>query len=221
MTTTTRTDQRPDVQEMVVVHRAFRRESGAAAGYIRTTPEGDTRRTKVVADHLRLCLAGLHMHHTGEDVILWPLLLERAAPSTGLVETMQAQHHAVDTHIQAIALALTAWEANPTKAAGEHLAQLFERLNAALVEHLDLEEREILPLASRHVTAAEWNEMGKHGKDSMSPSQLPIMFGLVLEDADDAERARMLANLSPPIRFLLRTVGQWQLRRYVRRLRAS
>ena len=122
MTTTTRTDQRPDVQEMVVVHRAFRREAGAAAGYVRTTPEGDTRRAKVVADHLRLCMAGLEMHHTGEDVVLWPLLLERAAPSTGLVETMQAQHHAVDTHIEAITPALTAWEADPTKAAGEQLA---------------------------------------------------------------------------------------------------
>ena len=221
MTTTTRTDQRPDVQEMVVVHRAFRRESGAAAGYLRTTPEGDTRRAKVVADHLRLCLAGLHMHHTGEDVILWPLLLERAAPSTGLVETMQAQHHAVDTHIQAITPALTAWEANPTQAKGEQLAQHFERLNAALVEHLDLEEREILPLASRHVTAAEWNQMGEHGKDSMSPSQLPIMFGLVLEDADDEERARMLGNLPLPIRFLLTTIGAWQFKRYVRRLRVS
>ncbi len=221
MTTTTHTDHRPDVHEMVVVHRAFRRESAAAAGYLRTTPEGDTQRAKIVADHLQLCLAGLEMHHTGEDVILWPLLLERAAPSTGLVETMMAQHHAVDGHIEAITPALTAWAANPTRAGGEHLAQLFERLTTALVEHLDLEEREILPLASRHVTAAEWNRMGEHGKDSMSPSQLPIMFGLVLEDADDEERAKMLGNLPLPIRLLLRTVGAWQFKRYVRRLRVS
>ena len=47
------------------------------------------------------------------------------------------------------------------------------------------------------------------------------MFGLVLEDADDAERARMLGNLPLPIRFLLTTVGAWQFKRYVRRLRAS
>ena len=162
---------------MVVVHRAFRREFPAAAALIRGTAEGDTRRAKVVADHLRLGLAGLHMHHTGEDIVLWPLLLERAAPSTGLVETMQAQHHAVDTHVEAIMPALDAWEAAPAGAAGERLAQLCEQLTAALVEHLDLEEREILPLASRYVTAAEWNQMGEHGKDSMSPSQLPIMFG--------------------------------------------
>ena len=221
MTTTTHTDERPWIQEMVVVHRAFRREFPAVAAMVRATRDGDTKRATVVADHLRLCMAGLEMHHTGEDVVLWPLLLERAAPSTGLVETMQAQHHAVDTHIEAITPALTAWEADPSTTRGEQLAQLFERLNAALLEHLDLEEREILPLASRHVTAAEWNRMGEHGKHTMTPSQLPIMFGLVLEDADDAERARMLGNLPLPIRFLLTTVGAWQFKRYVRRLRAS
>ena len=37
----------------------------------------------------------------------------------------------------------------------------------------------------------------------MTPSQLPIMFGLVLEDADAEERARMLGTLPPPIRLLL------------------
>lgn len=121
----------------------------------------------------------------------------------------------------AITPALAAWQANPTKAAGERLATDFERLTAALVEHLDLEEGEILPLASLHVTAAEWNQMGEHGKDSMSPSQLPIMFGLVLEDADEQERARMLGNLPLPIRLLLRTIGAWQFKRYVHHLRAS
>jgi Hemerythrin HHE cation binding domain len=221
VTTMSRTDQRPDVHEMVVVHRAFRREFGAIADYVRRTHEGDTRRAKIVANHLRLGMAGLEMHHTGEDMVLWPLLLERSAPSTGLVETMQAQHHGIDAHVEAITPALAAWEAAPTKAAGEHLATHCERFTAALLEHLDLEEREILPLALRHVTAAEWNQMGEHGKDAMTPSQLPIMFGLVLQDADGEERARMLGNLPLPIRVLLKTVAAWQFKRYVRRLRAS
>lgn len=218
-TTTTRTDERPWIQEMVVVHRAFRREFPAAAAMIRRTEEGDVRRATQVADHLRLCLAGLHMHHDGEDVLLWPLLLERAAPSTGLVETMQAQHHGVDTRADAIAPALAAWQAAPTRAAGEHLAALVDEFTVALFEHLDLEEREILPLASRHVTAAEWNQLANHGKDQMKPNELPIMFGLVLEDADADERSRLLSNLPSPIRLLLRTIGAWQFKRYVTRLR--
>lgn len=221
MTTTTRTDQRPDVHEMVVVHRAFRREFGAAADDIRGVPAGAVGRAEIVAGHLRLCMAGLEMHHTGEDIVLWPLLLERAAPSTGLVETMQVQHHGIDVYAEAITPALAEWEIAPTKVAGEHLASLFEHFTAALLEHLDLEEREILPLASRHVTAAEWNQMGAHGKDAMTPSQLPIMFGLVLQDADAGERAKMLGNLPLPIRLALKSVGAWQFKRYVRRLRAT
>ena len=219
MTATTHTDERPWIQEMVVVHRAFRREFPAVAAMIRRTDEGDTNRATLVADHLRLCLAGLHMHHTGEDVLLWPLLLERAAPSTGLVETMQAQHHGVDVHTDAIIPALAAWQAAPTKAAGERLATLVDDFTAALFEHLDLEEREILPLVSRYITVAEWNQLAEHGKDSMKPNELPIMFGLVLEDADADERARLLSNLPAPIRLLLRTVGAWQFARYVKRLR--
>jgi hypothetical protein len=221
VTTTTRTDQRPDVHEMVVVHRAFRREFGGAAEYIRSVPDGATHRAEIVASHLRLCMAGLEMHHTGEDIVLWPLLLERAAPSTGLVETMQTQHLGIDAYAEAITPALAGWETAPTRATGEHLATLFESFTAALLDHLDLEEREILPLAARHVTAAEWNQMGAHGKDAMTPSQLPIMFGLVLQDADAGERANMLGNLPLPIRLALKSVGAWQFKRYVRRLRVS
>ena len=221
MTATTRTDQRPDVHEMVVVHRAFRREFPDAARLVRQVADGDTRRAKVLADHLRLCLAGLEMHHTGEDVLLWPLLLERAAPSTGLVETMQAQHHAVEAHVEAISPLLEAWQAGATTARGDELARSVERFTAALMEHLDLEEREILPLVSRHVTADEWNQLGDHGKDAMTGSQLPIMFGLVLEDADEGERSSMLSHLPAPVRLLLRTVGAWQFRRYISRVRAA
>jgi hemerythrin-like domain-containing protein len=221
VTTTTHTDSKPDVHEMVVVHRAFRREAPALAEYVRRTPAGDTGRARVVADHLRLCLAGLEMHHTGEDTVLWPLLLERAAPSTGLVETMQAQHHAIDEGIELVLPAVEAWEAAPDPDSGERVAALLEQMTAALVEHLDLEEREILPIAARHVSAQEWDRMREHGKDSMTPAQLPIMFGLVLEEADAEERARMLAGLPLPVRLLLRTVGAWQFKRYVRRLRSA
>lgn len=87
-TPTTRTDERPWMQEMVVVHRAFRREFPSCAAMIRSTTDGDTPSATLVADHLRFGLAGLHMHHPRVDVLLCPLLLERAAPSTGLVETM-------------------------------------------------------------------------------------------------------------------------------------
>nr|WP_300048641.1 hemerythrin domain-containing protein [uncultured Nocardioides sp.] len=216
---TTPTSDRPWVHEMVIIHRAFRRELTILPRLVREVRDGDTQRAATLAGAVRLVLSGLHHHHTGEDVVLWPALLERAAPSTGLVETMQAQHEAVEGHMEHVEPLLRAWESSPTTARGAELADLLDRLAGALVEHLDLEEREILPLAERHVTVAEWNSLGEQGVDEMDQKQLPIIFGAILEECTPEERRAMLAKLPLPVRLVLRTVGARQYRRYVTRVR--
>ncbi|WP_456823224.1 hemerythrin domain-containing protein [Cellulomonas sp. P5_E12] len=210
-----------DVRDMYVVHRAFRREFGLLPDLIRDVISGDVARAEVVASHLDLVLAGLHMHHTGEDVVLWPLLLERAAPSADLIATMEVQHHAVDEYADQIAPLSADWRTTASAVRGEQLARLVEDFRAALLEHLDLEERAILPVAARHVTAKEWDSMGDHGVEVMTRSQLPLMFGAVLEEADDDERSMMLGKLPGPVRVLLATLGRWQYRRYVSRVRGG
>ena len=206
---------------MVVVHRVFRRELVLVPQLVRKVAAGDTNRARIVGGHLQLVLAGLEMHHTGEDALLWPLLLERAAPSTGLVETMQAQHRRVDEYADHVAPVLEEWMSRASEVRGEQLAQLLDRFAEALFEHLDLEEREILPLARRHLSIAEWDSLGDHGKESMTARQLPLMFGCVVEDTDVEERAQVLGHLPAPVRVLLRTVGAWHYRRYITRVRAG
>ena len=218
---TTPTTDRPWVREMVIVHRAFRREFRLLPQLLRAVPDGDRARADVLAGALRLVLGGLHHHHTGEDDILWPALLERAAPSTGLVETMQAQHAAVERHIDALPVLLGAWEAAPTRTGAARIADVLDQLADALCEHLDLEEREILPLALRHVSVEEWNSLGEHGLEEMDRATLPVIFGAILEECSPEERRAMLAKHPLPVRLLLRTVGAAQYRRHVRRVRGS
>ena len=55
----------------------------------------------------------------------------------------------------------------------------------------------------------------------MEKADLPILFGMVLEDATPQERAAMLSGLPVLVRLVLRTVGAWQYRRYVRAVRGS
>ena len=95
--TNTTHDQPIDVHDMVVVHRVFRRELIDLSLLIRRVAPGDIDRAAVVAGHARLVLSGLHLHHTSEDDLLWPKLLERAAPSAELVQHMQAQHALVES----------------------------------------------------------------------------------------------------------------------------
>ena len=153
-----------------------------------------------------MVLTGLHLHHTGEDELLWPKLLERCTPDAALVHRMEAQHERVDAAIQKLGPALTRWEAEARPAVTEEVAAGFDELGTALLEHLDDEEREILPLAARHITQAEWNQLGEHGQKEMRKKDLPILFGAVFEEATPEERVEMLGVVPAPVRFLLRTV---------------
>jgi len=216
---TTDTQTLTDVHDMVVVHKAFRRELRLIPELVRAVPAGDTTRAAVVAGHARLVLQGLHLHHTGEDELLWPKLLQRDAPDAELIYRMEAQHHTVEELVDRLGPAIDRWVAEARPAVSEEVASTFDRLRTALLEHLDDEETHILPIAARTMTQQEWDELGEHGTSQMSPSQLPIMFGMVLEDATPEERTTMMGVLPRPVRLLMRTYGVWRYGRYLRSVR--
>jgi len=89
-TTNPTSAQFTDVRDMVVVHKVFRRGFTLIPRLVRAAAPGDTRRAAVVLAHARRVLAGLDMHHTGEDALLWPKLLERDAPDAELSHRMGA-----------------------------------------------------------------------------------------------------------------------------------
>lgn len=66
-----------DTHDMVVIHRAFRRESRLLVSLIAAVPDGDMRRARQLAGHLRWYRLGLHNLHQGEDELIWPLLRAR------------------------------------------------------------------------------------------------------------------------------------------------
>jgi hemerythrin-like domain-containing protein len=210
-----------DVHDMVVAHRVFRREFRDLSLLIRRVAAGDIARAAVVAGHARLVLSGLHLHHTSEDDLLWPKLLERAAPSAELVQHVQAQHARIEGRLDTIASLLRRWEAEARPAVGEETADAFLDLHALAVEHLDDEERTILPIAARTLTQDEWTAIGKAGVDKMTRAELPLMFGAVMEDATTDERAEMLAVLPAPVRLLMRVWGLGHYQRYITRVREA
>ena len=210
-----------DVRDMYVVHRAFRRELRLIPELVRAVAPGDTDRAAVLARHTRMCLQGLHLHHTAEDDLLWPLLLERCPPDADLVHRMEGQHEEVERLTAALGPALDRWEVEARPAVAEEVAGTVDALRAVLLVHLEEEEREILPLARRHVTQEEWSRLGEHGKGQMAVRDLPLLFGSLLEECSPEEREMMLHVIPFPVRVLLRTLGARQYRRYVSRVRGT
>jgi hemerythrin-like domain-containing protein len=210
---------RADIREMLIVHRVFRREFAALPGFVRGVAPGDQGRAKTVADHARLVLTGLHLHHEGEDAELWPLLSARVRTSAELTARMEAQHHELASLVADAERILPVWEASADDP--EPLAQIFEAARAVLLQHLAEEEAEILPLVAEHITAAEWARLGAHARSKMRLAHVPLLFGAVLEECDATERALLLATLPIPLRLLIRPVIEPLYRRYIAKVRAD
>jgi hemerythrin-like domain-containing protein len=215
----TDTKIRPDTHEMVIVHRAFRREFRLAPELIAQVAAGDTARVEVVAEHVADLVWGLHHHHHGEDELLWPKLIQRAKPDVDLIELMEAQHVRISAALDGVETLVGPWRTSADPEAGAALATAIEAMSAALAEHLDQEEAQILPLAEQHLSVPEWQQLGKNAVDNLPKSKRLIFLGMILEDTSDEERVEFLRNIPPPVRVLWRLLGVRSYQKYVAKVR--
>lgn len=211
--------ERPYTHEMVVVHRVFRRESALLPRLVRAVPDGATARAAQVAGHLREYVDGLHHHHALEDELVWPLLHARVARDGEVVDRMEEQHRRIDSTLAAVAEWAPVWERAADRIAGEELALALDAHRTVLLEHLDDEERLVLPLVAEQLTVAEWDLVGTRGLERIPKEKLFLALGALLEEATPEER-RVFLGKAPLIgRLLWWAVGRRQYAGACRALR--
>jgi len=170
-------EARVDTRDMLVVHGALRREFRLASGVVRQCPEGDLERARLVADHLRLILRFVHRHHTGEDLLLWPKLLDRVPDKVApVVHLMEEQHARVQGLTDQATERLTVWERTADFSDRDGVAETFDALYATLVRHLAAEEEQILPLVETALTPAEYAQLGEEGMRVWRRSTFPCCW---------------------------------------------
>ena len=132
-----------------------------------------------MADHLELVHGNLHHHHTAEDDLLWPKLLQRVPEELApLVHLMEQQHATVEALLDEIAQVLPRWRSRRrARSIVPALADLHDRLYVHLVEHMDAEEERLLPIASRNVSQDEWEEMGAAARSGTPRSRSLLVLG--------------------------------------------
>lgn len=114
-----------------------------------------------------------------------------------------------------------AWRSAPSAATAPPLVSALAEHRTALLDHLHDEEENILPLIAEHLTAPEWARLGERFAEEVPRSKILFFLGMILEDADPAERQAMMANLPAPARFAWKAFGQRQFRRRVSKIRAG
>ncbi|GGM28149.1 hemerythrin domain-containing protein [Dactylosporangium sucinum] len=213
----TATVERPWVQEMVVVHRVFRRESRWLPELVGRVAPGDVARAAALAALALGYVKGLHDHHTSEDALLWPKLLARVDLDAELVLRMEQQHEVVSQGLDLVEQLLGSWERTADAASRDALVAALHRHRADLLVHLDEEETAVLPLIAEHITPAEWAELSEHARAKTPRNQQLFLLGALLEEATPEETARFLSHLPVPARLLWHLVGR---RAYAKQMRA-
>lgn len=206
-----------DVRMMIVAHSSFRRELGLSPRAVRAVADGDLRRARVVAEHVELFLSLLHHHHLIEDDLLWEKLLDRVPGELApLVHLMERQHEVVADLLEQAGVLLGVWRRTAAARDANALADLLSTLVTALLEHLDAEEADLLPIMARNITADEWREFTERGMESIPKKMVFLGFGMMLYEGDPQVIALEMRKVPAPIRLLLPPLARWSFRRYAR-----
>ena len=198
-----------DTHEMVLMHRVLRREVGQLSRLFRSAAN-DPARSKIIGAHAREMLDFLHTHHTGEDLLLFPLLRERRALDPELMDRMDAQHAQVNDAVVAINAELPTWTTSADAAAGERMAACIDTMMPSLIGHCDEEEQKLLPVVSVTLSQSEWDALGKHGISAIPVTRRLVTLGYITEETDDAERQKFMQVLPAPVRLAYRLIGHRQ-----------
>ena len=193
-----------DLTIMLAAHDAFRRDLTRLA---RTAgAANDPPRRAAVQAGWELFKRELHLHHTAEDELIWPVLrprLARSEAALSVLAAMEAEHELIDPLLAAVDEQFAAAEPG---AGGDRLADVIDALTTSLTGHLRHEERDGLPLIGVALTAAEWRGVGRKIASKNGLSQGSEMFAWMLDGADRDHSKATLAQLPPPLRLLYRTI---------------
>ena len=208
MTATVAAPERPNTREMIVIHNVFRRIFGDLPGLIRGLTPGDRARAAVLADAWTEVATGLHHHHTNEDEILWPTLLERVEIERSFVLRAEEQHERVHELLEHGNGQVGPFRADPTAERRDEFAETVQELFGALCENMADEERYILPLVEEHLSVAEWEQLGERGRASIPKDRLLVQLGWILDGLPAADRREFLTSMPLPARVAWRLIGK-------------
>jgi hemerythrin-like domain-containing protein len=192
-------DGRPaDVRFMRAMHDAFRRDLDRLDAVARSLDGADSVPQGVHNGWVGFRDA-LVNHHAAEDEDLWPALRPHLTLSAdrAAVEEMVVEHSAMPAALDAVDRALT--DLNGIDAAVQVLATLVR-------EHLDHEERTVLPLLERHLTRRDWRQFLITERGRRSFKERADFLGWVLDDADQPDRDAVMAELPRPAHVVYRLV---------------
>lgn len=131
------------------------------------------------------------LHNPREDAYLFARLKSRTHEADEIIATLERQHAESGAHVRQLEQALGQLEAG-APAALDAFVKAAEKLVEEAWQHMSLEEKVVIPLAKKHLTAEDWigiaEAFGEHGDPR---------FG-AKPDHEFRDLFTRIVNLAPP-----------------------
>jgi iron-sulfur cluster repair protein YtfE (RIC family) len=186
---------RLDMTMMFAMHDALRRELERIAR-VAARPGDDPRRILKTAAGWQLFTTFLRVHHTSEDIALWPVMRDVLAgrqDDLALLDAMEAEHAAIDPLLAEVEAALADRDHGT-----ERLGGLIDALVTSLTGHLRHEESQGLPLIDATLTEQQWLRFSQVHRERVG-GDAPRYLPWILDGADAPTTDLILGRMPEPV----------------------
>ena len=199
---TTPGNYQTDVSDMYAVHKALMSALDAAPTYV-AKADFDAERVEVIGSFYENVIEFLHVHHTGEDELIYPVLEQRCADRRSELERIDDQHKLLHAPMDAGRSAITTWRAAaPSTDNAQAVIDAIAAIAEALRPHLAEEETVMLPIATQWMSPEEWGSLPGHSMMIFRADKPWVALGLVQEQLNQEQREGMLAGMPPEMRTM-------------------
>ncbi len=190
-----------DTTDFLAIHTCLRRGGRALAEAVAGLERGDRSRARKLERYWQGYAGEILAHHTVEDTIFYPALVERSPVAAEHLGRIDADHHVLDELMAAGHVAMTPRAAGGPAAPA---AYVLRHLDQVMRVHLDYEDAEVVPLFPQFFDQDEYAALAKAAGRSISFKQALFTVPFVGSWLDDELRQKMLGDAPLPFRVLYR-----------------
>lgn len=191
-----------DLRGYRAIHIALRDAAHAMAAAAPTLTAAEPQRLTAFRKWWAGYAGEVLAHHTTEDEVVFPALLERVPELAPLMETADADHHHLDELMDAITAALgTLADGGSAEPVTDLLREVADHMDT----HLGMEDRDFLPQIEAHFSEEEYAEQeAKALKIIGFGAQAFFTLPFIEASVDDETRAHLLGTAPLPVKVILR-----------------
>ena len=157
--------------------RVIREEHGTLAAILRSlrmlAERGPGKEPGTFFDAMRAMLFYIdefpeRQHHPKETELLFPPIAQRAPEVAEAIARLDSEHAGGEAAVRELEHLLLAWELMGESRRATFVEAL-DRYITFYLEHMRLEEQEVLPAAEKHLTEADWRELDAEFEKNCDP----------------------------------------------------